>query len=88
MDATSTDGVTSLLNPNPNPNPNHNPNPKPHLNQAGHSPVLLAEFAGHQHLLRASLGGGREVQRMASTRCSDNDRAAITLTRGKAALDA
>ena len=28
------------------------------------------------------------VQRMASTRCSDNDRATVTLTRGKAALDA
>ena len=54
----------------------------------GHSPSLLAEFAGHQHLLRASLGGGREVLRMASTRCSDNDKAAVTLTRGRAALDA
>ena len=39
-------------------------------------------------MLRASLGGGREVLRMASTRCSDNDKAAVTLTRGKAALDA
>ena len=66
--------------------PNPNPNPNPY--QAGRSPALLAEFAGHQHLLRASLGGGRDVQRMASTRCSDNDRATVTLTRGKAALDA
>ena len=59
--------------------------------QAGGSPALLAEFAGHQHLLRASLRGGdagREVLRLSSTRCSDHDKAAVTLTRGQLTMEA
>ena len=55
--------------------------------QQGREPVLLAEFAGHQHLLRARLGRGREVTGMHSTRCSDNDRAAVKLTKGVAKVE-
>lgn len=55
--------------------------------QGREAPVLLAEFAGHQHLLRAKVGRDGVVTGMGSTRCSDNDKAAITLTRGQPKLD-
>ena len=52
--------------------------------QQGLSGAILAEFAGHKHLLRASLdaSGQRAKDHMQSTRCADNDQATITKNSG------
>eukprot|EP00965_Chrysotila_dentata_P194722 6176549-Pleurochrysis_carterae.AAC.1 len=50
--------------------------------QASEQPALLAEFAGLQHLLRATLGvdkGKSCVRAMQSTRCNDNDQAHVAI---------
>ena len=52
--------------------------------QRGSSGALLAEFAGHKHLLRVQLDAARNAagRRMQSTRCADNDQSPIVLTDG------
>ena len=55
--------------------------------QDRHSGKLLAEFAGHKHLLRVNLeprGAGtvRIGRSMQSTRCADNDRSNVLLLQG------
>ena len=52
--------------------------------QTAHSGALLAEFAGHKHLLRVQMqeGGTRIARTMQSTRCSDNDRSHVVLLTG------
>ena len=53
----------------------------PNEAQGGRSPALLAEFAGQQHLLRASLRDGK-VASLQSRRCHDNDASHVALVQG------
>ena len=51
--------------------------------QDARSSSLLAEFAGHKHLLRVPIEGGKRIGRfISSTRCADNDRSSVVLVSG------